>query len=326
MLKFFGKSYLIQYFALFLLGLVLWSPAIAGCVDLPKITQYNSAFDGLLNFISGWPLFSKVMIAYLLVYFLAAMVNSLAARYSLIEKNSLLVMAMFIVLSSLFTFNMTLGPALLGGFFTYLLIAGLFKHDLITDNIVLSFNTGIFAGMIGLLYYPAFFLFFFIWFSLRIIGGTSWRNIAASMLGVFLPLFGEYLFFFFSGEESHYLEKLSAAFQTTNELLSGLDSADKLYYLVVVASFMIIGFFAIYNPVKLAVKQRKFLSVLGLFSISMMVILLFFNQPDFIFVAFPAVAIILGNVFSTVADSKKLNILFLIVLIMILANNWINCF
>lgn len=326
MFKFFGKSYHVQYVALFLLGLILWSPAFYGC-DIHNVsTIYNGSFAELINiFTSGLSPLIKTSIAYVIVFLLGILINRQATRHGIIEKNSLLVMLLFVVLSSIFPFNMRLGAQTVAGFLSFFLIAGLFRHDQEVGNIILSFDTGIIAGLIGLIYYPFFLLFIFLWFSLKIIGGVSIRNIMASTLGIVTPLTGEYLFYYFSGKENDYLEKLINVFQLS-PVFSQLDSTESMFFVVVAFAFGIIGLFAVKNPAKLAIKQRKFLSILGLYDVLLVTLLLIFFDKTMIFISFPAVAIILGNVFGTIAGSKRLNILFFIVLLLILVNNWINCF
>ena len=326
MLKFFGKSYFIQYLSLVILGLILWSPAFTGCVRFPELNEYNGILAESLEFLRGLPYFISVSAAFILVYISGILINKLAQRFLVIDKNSLYVILMFIVLSSLFVFNMVLAFHLVAGLLMSFFVLEIFRHEVTSDNIVLSFNTGFYLGLIGLIYYPAFFLVLIIWVSLKIIGGVTWRNSAASFIGAAIVLFGDYLYYFFSENESLFFEQIEKGFKVSFQLFSGVAFDNvTLFYLIILAIFFLAGIFAINNQGKLAIRQRKLMLILGLLSVSLVVILLFFNSKAMIFLMFPVVAIIIGNILEKVAGSKRLSIIFYITVILILINNWISC-
>ena len=325
MLKFFSKSYIVQYISILFLGLILWSPAFTGCVRFPVLNQYNGEFAGLFTFLNEIPNILSVLIAFVLTYFLGMLLNNMAQRFSVIDKNSLYVLLIFVILSSLFTFNMIMAYQIIAGFILFFLILEIFKSEVVSENIILSFNAGFFLGLIGLFYFPASILILFIWFSLNIVGGISWRNIAASFIGVLIVIFGDYLYFFFTSNEEVFFQNLSRAFTVSFDWLNNLNNNISLFYLIMLAVFFIAAIFAINNPVKLAIRQRKILSIMGLLTIFLVVLLLLFNTKPMVYPVFLPVAIIFGSVLEKISKTKRINIMFLITLILILVNNWLSC-
>jgi hypothetical protein len=324
MLEFFRNSYLGQYLTVFFLGLILWSPRFLGCSD--HVT--NSFIVGDPDWVDILKNINPVIgtvLAFLIVYFTGILLNNLASHYEFIEKNSLYVLLMFVVVSSLFAVLENLSLIVINSLFIYLLLFKLFKHDEAPHNVFIALDAGLFLGLVAVWFNPALFLLPVLWISFIIIGGVSWRSFVSSILGVMMPLFGEYLYYFFTGDEQLFFEHFSNSFVSILNFNVPFHFAGFTLSTGMLIVFTIIGLLAISAKGKLSIRSRKLFNILGLFILSTAFLIFVFYSENQISLLFPPVAVIIGYIFNTMAGSKRINILFGIILIMILINNWVSC-
>ena len=318
-LKFFNKSYFPQYLAIFLLGVAWWLPVLFshGVQDHREFFAPANFFPDVLEHwkINGW-------VTFIAVYLLGYLINKLAGIYGFTDKNSTLTFLFFMAFSSLLTHSLLSFQALLILMFSYFFTFLLFSHDSQTENTVRSFDAGFVLGLTGVIYPPAIFLIVAFWAALLVIGGVSWRNLITGSLGVMAPLFAVYLYYYFSGKETLFFQVLYNQVHDSLVWLSGL-TEDKIFYLGFLAVFFLLGLLSVFSKRKLSVRLRRFQLILGILIMATSIVAVLYYDPNFIAFLLPWLALISGNVFTTVEDSKRISVLLAVIFVLLLVNNLI---
>jgi hypothetical protein len=187
LIRFFRSSFLIQYLALIIIGVTLWIPAF---INPPVNETESSLVSPLYHFITGllpdiaW---LPVLIALLLVFTEAIILNIIFIYHDLVPKNSLLPALLFTLFMSSGAQFITLYPALLA---TFPLIFFLHQVYLLfeeSENLNRTLSIGILAALSSLLYAPMLLLIFYIWIVFLIYRMLHWREWFISVIGFVLP-------------------------------------------------------------------------------------------------------------------------------------------
>ncbi len=327
MLKFFQRSFPLQFFIIFISGIILWMPVFIGCSPEIAETYLNGSLSVFIwNIYNELPDFIVVFVSYFLVFITGILVNNMVSKENIIDKNSLTILFLYILLSSLFPGEVAHSSLPLAGVLLYPFFKKVIKHEEVSGNYLLSYDTGLILGIISLFYYPLISGFLFIWLSFLIIKGLGWRNYVTSFLGVLTPLSVEYFYSFFSGKEKMFINRLTSAFTVKNVSFDILHSSFG-YLLVSLLIIAIIGGLISLNlSVKMTVKQRKIMSVFGMYSVFFSLLIILFNGENTFYLLLPSIAVIYGYFLEGVSENKKVNILMISVIISVLVNNWFICF
>jgi hypothetical protein len=324
MIKFFGKSYVNRLLAVFIIGLVYRIPCFFYEKTSAENIAYNSTLADLLNLNNFFYHDINVLITFVVIYVTGILINAVAVKYQLVERNSSLPLLIYIVLSSLSPQQMMMSSFVFIGIPVVLMFDMLFKHDRTLDNIFLSFNAGFVAGIMVIIFYPAFWLIFFIWLVFLILKGVAWRNYVVATIGVLLPLFFDYEFNFFTGKEFLFISIMSQIFNFHEFKLQALN---ELYYIIsIFYVLMIVLSLMILNTTEnLKISQRKLFYVIGVYILFAVAIILFYPVSNNVFLLLPPSAILLTHYISKLPDTKKVNFVFFLILLLIFVNNWMIC-
>jgi len=201
MLKFFNKGFFVQYATTFVLGLLLWLPAVVTRSGIEEPDFYWGGIAKVLYHATvSFPI-TGIILAFLLTYITGLFINRMATDYGLAGKTSTLPLFIFILLTGFSPSFHCLSPFVVSLPFLTLFYLLLFKHYQNENNIFLSFDTGVILGILALIYPPMAIMILVIWISLVSFKGISWRNFAVSFLGLLSPSFLVYAYYFFFGQE-----------------------------------------------------------------------------------------------------------------------------
>jgi len=125
----------------------------------------------------------NVLIAGLIVFVQALLVNHLVNHFNLLGKPTFLPALMYVVLSGLFTPFLVLSPPLICNFLVIWMLFKLFSFYKNSDSKSSAFDLGLIAGFGSLVYLPFIFFFLIIWTSLVIFRPFYWREWISSVLG-----------------------------------------------------------------------------------------------------------------------------------------------
>lgn len=125
----------------------------------------------------------NMLIASMLVFIQALLLNLLVNRYNLLSRSSFLPALMYVTVSSLFTPFLVLSPPLICNFLVIWMLFKLF--DLYKGDGALStaYDLGMIVAIGTLIYFPFIFLFLAIWVALVIFRPFNWREWVAGIMG-----------------------------------------------------------------------------------------------------------------------------------------------
>ncbi|RLD91378.1 MAG: hypothetical protein DRJ09_01325 [Bacteroidetes bacterium] len=325
MLKFFNKGFFVQYAFTFVLGLLLWLPAI---VMSPLVEEPNFYWGELAKVIfdvnTNFPV-TGIILAYLLVYITALFINRMATDFGLVSKTSTLPLFVFIVMIGFSPSFHYMSPFIIILPLLMLLYLLLFKHYHNENNVFLSFDTGVILGIIALIYPPTAIVILVIWISLLSFKGISWRNFVVSLLGLLFPAFLAYSYYFFSGNES-----LAAGLFPIKTLFNfNLTyfplSLNSLLNLILLLVSFISAIKVMQQQKNLTIQQRSHYTAVAVSIFLLLFVQLFLSlQLSTSLLLVPAAALTVSNMLSNSSlKSKWINLLLVSVVIVSLINSFL---
>jgi hypothetical protein len=174
----------------------LWSDALI----FPEKLLTGEGFPGfpkVNQFIASFPYIS-LGISILLFFFQAILLNAIAERHKLVERNQLITAAVYLMLMS--SQPQMVQPNLMLFVNLLLILLLLAVLNLYGKNEALSalFDAGLLAGLASLLFFPSLVFIVFIFVSLMVFQQYKWREWVVPVIGFVTPwiFFVAYLFLF----------------------------------------------------------------------------------------------------------------------------------
>jgi hypothetical protein len=192
LISFFKSSFIFQYAALLILGVILWTPSF---IQLDPVLLEKEMVNPLFNFFYEWLRFVPWIIApvaFIIVLFESLLLNAILTEHDLIPKNSLLGAMIFMVIMSSSPSALSLFPALIALIPCIVMmniIYSLYGKD---DVISPLFSLGLLVSVASLFYFSAALVMVLILFSLTIYRIYGWREWSIPLIGFMAPI--AYLF------------------------------------------------------------------------------------------------------------------------------------
>ncbi len=300
MCSFFNKGFFTQYATVFVTGLLLWLPS---AFMQPTMATPDGNFGTLLGFIN----FSAINVhpvvavvsAFLFVFITGLFVNRLANDYGLSGKTSTLTLLFFVLLTGFSpSFHQWSASVLALPLITLLFIL-LFKHYHGENNLFLSFDAGFVTGLLTLIYPPLALLIIVVLISMLSFKGVSWRNFPISLVGLVFPPFLVYAYYFFTGNESYFLNIFHIHIGLNfNRFYLSLSFNSALLWLSAI--------FLFFSSVKvlrqqsnLSIQQRSYFSIIGISLLMLLFIqMLLSSQTETALLLAPAGALTMDNLMT----------------------------
>jgi len=188
------------------------------------------------------PVFN-ILLAGLLVFIQALLLNYLVNHYNLLGKPTFLPALMFITVSGLFTPFLVLSPPLVCNFLVIWMMFKLFSFYKSKDAGSVAFDLGMIVAGGSLIYLPFIYFFFVIWIALVIFKPFNWREWVAGIIGYITIFFFLAVYYYLSNSLEQFYRiwlPLAAKFP---------DSIDINYYnylmLIPVIVILVLCFFTI---------------------------------------------------------------------------------
>ncbi len=184
-IRLFRSQYLIQYFLLFLLIIFLWSDALI----YPEKLITGSGFQGfplIAKFITGFP-YIALGISILVLFLQAILLNAVAQRHKLVERNQLLSAAIYVVIISSQPQMVQPNMMLLVNLLLILLLYNVLNLYGRNEALSALFDSGMLVGLASLLFSPSLVFIVFILVSLMVYQQYKWREWVVPLIGFFTP-------------------------------------------------------------------------------------------------------------------------------------------
>jgi hypothetical protein len=195
MIRFFKSSFVVQYFAICITGLILWGRSFFVPPDMPLPDGFVPFYSFLYSLFSGFPII-QVIAGYLLMIVSAFILNSLSYKHNIVQKNSSMTGFLFVILVSYYPELQTIQPVSIAVFFLLLIVAQLLQSYNKEEPLDFIYSAGFFTTIGSYFYFPFIFFYGFILISFIFFRSGKWREWVSSFFGLLTPFLfiGTYYF------------------------------------------------------------------------------------------------------------------------------------
>lgn len=295
LVKIFKTGYVFSALSLLGLTILIWLPYFVIKQECDISASSTLLYD-LFVYIIGTNYYINLLWSLVLVSVSALLLNRVIDLNDLADKNTMLGLFFFILLISSNPSYILMNKLLLATFFIILMLNALFKLPKSEIIIPGVFNASLFLGLASLFYYPLILLTGFLIVTLFIYQISSWREYVVIFIGVSLPVFFAYVWYFFTNNTdvyySKYLEAFNFDFRIIDVSIMDIVIAILLLGIIISSIFKLAGSLM----EKSIVLRQRLTLVIWLFAFICVIILLFEKQDSIgILLAAPS-SIILANI------------------------------
>ena len=198
-LRFFRSCFPIQYIAIGIIGILLWSRAFFEPPGMPAPDGPVPLYEMIYFLLHGSPR-AACIIGFILTILSAFLLNRLLTRNEVVLKNSSLSALIFIALMSYFPFLLTLHQLSIATFILLMILERLYQSYSKTESLELTYVSGFLIGIASLFYLPFILFFFFLLISFIIFRNTDWHEWAGSFIGMVTPYIFLSVYYFWFDE------------------------------------------------------------------------------------------------------------------------------
>lgn len=195
MIRFFRKSYIVQYVVFGALALVLWAPTlVAGTAGAVLHSPVSPLFNLLAKGLSFSP-YVLPIVAFLLLITEALVFNTIMAENQIVLKNSIIGAFSFFVIMSMTSAQMAFSPFLLACVFLLLMLGRLFKIYQSPKPELYLFDAGLLLAFATMCYFECVTLVIWMFVAIAVLRIGTFRTQlipVLSFLSVYLMLFSIY--------------------------------------------------------------------------------------------------------------------------------------
>ena len=205
--RLFRSQYLIHYILLFIFTVVLWSDALL----FPETLVTGKGFPGFET-VNEWAVsfpYISIAISILVLFFQALMLNAIAEHHKLVERNQLVTAAIYILLMSSQPQLVQPNLMLIVNLLLILLLYKVLNFYGKTEPLSSLFDAGLLAGVVSLLFFPAWTFIGFLFFGLLTFQLFRWREWLVPLIGIITPwIFMAGYYFWFNQLQIKFWETL----------------------------------------------------------------------------------------------------------------------
>jgi hypothetical protein len=315
-IRFFKKSYLPQLATLILLAILWWLPQTVLLFE--KTSSLTTKVADTVRAEQGAGLLLFVASAFL--------INAVATKHRLTDKNSFLTAFFFLLLVGTSGLLTQTTPFLTATFFFVLFYQKLFNLQNNAYLIPGAFDAGLFLGLAALFFPPLVLLLVYIWIVLIIYQTGQWRPYAAAVTGLILPWFfvfsGYYWFGNIAGFQHFFLQYFH--FRGQGVFISRMD----LIVLVLAGLITLAGTLGEAGRLSgynISLRQHTAVNLWGMAFLTLL--LLVFQVPfQALILLSPPAALVLGRRFSQPKKPKKAEMLILFWILLTFINQYLPVF
>ncbi|MBL4752309.1 MAG: hypothetical protein JKY52_01740 [Flavobacteriales bacterium] len=299
---------------LVLISFALWSFSFAH-TDVLSSADGSSLFDWLLHLIEGIPLI-KALAAVALLIVQAIMINNIIIENQLISTRTYIPSLIYIVLMSSTPELLTFYPGLIGNFFFILMLNRLFRTYRDESSNAKIFDAGLYLGLASTVHFSFILMLAFGWLTLAILRSFSWRDSIVLMLGTLVP----YCFiftYFYAFDDILNLKEHFSFFADTRVYQEVNLTYNYTPLMFMFTGLLIIAAKTVFLEWRIgAIKVKKLLSTLTIFSAFSLLLPLILSGLDISFYAALAIplSIYLSNYFINTNKKVAAEVAFLLLL------------
>ena len=146
----------------------------------------------------------NILLAGVLIFAQALLVNYLANKNNLLSKSTFLPALMYVVVSGLFTPFLVLSPPLICNFLVIWMLFKLFGFYNNDEGKSNAYDVGMIIAIGTLVYFPFIYMFLLIWIALIIFRPFNWREWISGVIGFATVFFFLAVFYYMNNEFSQF--------------------------------------------------------------------------------------------------------------------------
>lgn len=192
---------------LVILSAAMWFVSKSGTYEIVA-RNGMPLYDLIVNALTFIPPALSVFLAFLLFTSQAIHINHVINKHEVLYKQSWLPALMFIIIAGLFPPFLWIHPILFVNsllIFVFDKLFSLYKHP---APLALSFDGAFLLSLAALFYLPTIFLFIFYILCILILRPFSWRLWTVSIMGLLLPFFFAFFYYFWNNELMSFYERV----------------------------------------------------------------------------------------------------------------------
>lgn len=325
LVKIFKTGYVFSALSLLGLTVLIWLPYFFNHQNYDVSASSTLLYDFFI-YIIGTNYYFSLLCSLGLVSVSALLLNRIIDLNDIADKNTMLGMFFFILLISSNPSNILMNKLLLATFFIILMLNALFslpKSDIIIPGV---FNASLYLGLASLFYYPLILLTGFLIISLFIYQISSWREYIVVFIGVSIPLFFAFVWYFFTNNTdvffSKYLEVINFDFRIIDISILNIVIAVLLLGIIISSVFKLAGSLM----EKSIVLRQKLTLVIWLFAFTFIIVLLFEKQNSIGVLLAAPTSIILANTVTGMDKLKWFDLYFSLIFVAIFISHYLILF
>ncbi|MBK7683670.1 MAG: hypothetical protein IPJ26_14915 [Bacteroidetes bacterium] len=192
---------------LVILSATMWFVSKSGTYEIVA-RNGMPLYDLIVSALTFIPPSLSVFLAFLLFTSQAIHINHVINKHEVLYKQSWLPALMFIIIAGLFPPFLWIHPILFVNsllIFVFDKLFSLYKHP---APLALSFDGAFLLSLAALFYLPTIFLFLFYILCILILRPFSWRLWTVSIMGLLLPFFFAFFYYFWNNELMSFYERV----------------------------------------------------------------------------------------------------------------------
>ena len=186
MIRFFKSSFVVQYCAICITGLILWGNSFLEPPLMPVPDGFVPFYSLLYSLLSGFPLI-QVIAGYLLVMVSAFILNRLLYRHNIVQKNTSMAGFVFMILMSYYPEFQIIQPVNIALLFLLLILNQLLQSYNKEEPLDLIYSSGFLATIGSYVYFPFIFFYGLVLISFVFFRSVKWREWVSSLFGFLTP-------------------------------------------------------------------------------------------------------------------------------------------
>jgi len=327
LIKFFRSSFLIQYFLLVLVTAGIFVPGFLSNPGLPVEPNLITPFYNLAHYLLNMLDAASPAVALAIILISSLTLNNILIFHELTPKNNLLPAFLFILLMGSNPLALCTYPVVLAlPLFTWFLHT-IYKINDEPENYMEVFNASILISIISMIYPVAVILYIFIWMTLLIYGTFNGRNLIISFIALVLPYIYLFLFFFWTDQ----VDTALASYQEYFRGIFAFQMNRNLLQMVIWSIFAIFMLLPAFMRITSTLSsfginfRKKMAATAWLVSFSVPLII-FHGKVDYNTLIFLPASIMIAHYYHLFKKSLLNEIALLLLLFLILANNYLHVF
>ncbi len=262
LLKTFRKSNLILLILTPIILALLWIPAFINPHLLVNISHQMPIYEGMIILTNENPLVLNI-IAYFLLVALAFLIVRINERFLFVRIRTDFPALLLVLIASGTTTLNGMHPALLSLIFIFFALENSFAIYNSEKSITKSFNAGVLIGLATITYLFASVYLLGFWIALAVLKQFKIREVLASAVGFFVPLFFAGSIYYLNGSLDNLLIDIKTIIQ--NKIDYSFSDYQMIYWIILGFFLVISTIFTLKIHEEQSISSRKNISILSVF-------------------------------------------------------------